>query len=401
MRLHDTAAAAVRPLQPAGDPVALYVCGITPYDSAHLGHAFTYHVFDVITRRLRAGGLGVRSIRNITDCDDDIFRTARRRGVDHAVLVAEQVARFDAEMASIDILPVDAAPYASRHVPAMVDWISRLAAANFAYAREGWVYFDVSAFDRYGDLSRLGRDRMLVLSRERGGDPSDPRKDDPLDFVLWQPSLPDEPAWDAPWGEGRPGWHIECSVLAREFHPDGVDLHGGGEDLVYPHHESEIAQAEAVGPHPFARHWVHVAMVGLDGTKMSKSLGNLVFVHDLLHSAPPAAIRLLFAAHHHRHRWDYHAGLLDQAAARLRAYRAACASDARFDPESAAALERAFFERLDDDLDTPGALRLLDEAVAELRGGHGAGVRPAALVPRLLDIVGAGLGLASARAAGA
>jgi L-cysteine:1D-myo-inositol 2-amino-2-deoxy-alpha-D-glucopyranoside ligase len=401
MRLYDTAAAAVRPLQPAGNPVALYVCGITPYDSAHLGHAFTYHVFDVMTRRLRAAGLGVRYVRNITDCDDDIFRTARRRGIDYRTLIAEQVARFDAAMASLDILPVDAAPYASHHVPAMVDWIARLAGAGFAYAREGWVYFDVTAFDRYGELSRLDRERMAVLSRERGGDPDDPRKDDPLDFVLFQPSLSDEPAWESPWGAGRPGWHIECSVLACEFHPQGIDVHGGGADLIYPHHESEIAQAEAVGPHPFARHWVHVGMVGLDGTKMSKSLGNLVFTQDLIRSAPAAAIRLLLAAHHHRASWDYHPELLEEAVARLRTYRAACASDARLDPDAAAALERGFFERLDDDLDTPGALRLLDEALADPREGSAQGVRPAALVPRLLDVVGAGRDFAPVRATGA
>jgi L-cysteine:1D-myo-inositol 2-amino-2-deoxy-alpha-D-glucopyranoside ligase len=401
MRLYDTATQAVRPLQPAGNPVALYVCGITPYDSAHLGHAFTYHVFDVITRRLRAAGLGVRSIRNVTDCDDDIFRTARRRGIDFRTLVAEQVAHFDAAMAAIHIRPVDAAPYASGHVPAMVDWIARLVAAGFAYAREGWVYFDVSAFERYGELSHLDAERMAVLSRERGGDPDDPRKYDPLDFVLWQPSLPDEPAWESPWGAGRPGWHIECSVLAREFHPRGVDLHGGGEDLVYPHHESEIAQAEAVGPHPFARHWVHVGMVGLDGTKMSKSLGNLVFTDDLVRSASPAAVRLLLAAHHHRSAWSYHPDLLEEAVARLRVYRAACSSDAHLERDAAAALEHDFFERLDDDLDTPGALRLLDEALAGMGHGPDGGVRPAALIPRLLDVVGAGAGLAAAPASGA
>src|SRR5258708_25655461 len=242
MHLYDTAARAVRPFQPSGDPVSLYVCGITPYDAAHLGHAFTYHVFDVVTRRLTAAGIPVRSVRNVTDVDDDIFRVARERGVDRVALPAEQVARFDREMAAIDVLPVAAAPHASQHVPQMVDWIAWLRRAGGAYARDGWVYFEGKRFDRYGKLSRLSREQMLARSRERGGDPDDPRKRDPLDFVLWQPALDDELSWDSPWGRGRPGWHIECSVLATELLGDPVDLHGGGDDLIYPHHESEIAQ---------------------------------------------------------------------------------------------------------------------------------------------------------------
>src|SRR3982074_1911814 len=215
MQLYDTAARAVRPLEPAGDPVTLYVCGITPYDAAHLGHAFTYHVFDVITRRLQAAGRRVRSGRNVTDIDDDIFRVARERRVDARELVNLQVSRFDLEMSSIDILPVTV-PYASAHVPEMVTWIGRLEAAGFAYARDGRVYFDTARFDRYGRLSGLDRERMIALSRERGADPDDPRKRDPLDFILWQPSLPDEAAWESPWSSGRPGWHIECSVLATD-----------------------------------------------------------------------------------------------------------------------------------------------------------------------------------------
>ncbi len=401
MRLFDTATHAVLPLEPAADPVAIYVCGITPYDSAHLGHAFTNHVFDVVARRLRAGGLAVRLVRNVTDADDDIFRAARQRGVDHRELVAQQVARFDAEMASIAVLPADHEPYASAHVPAMIDWISRLEAGGFAYGREGWVYFDVTAFDRFGSFSRLDRAQMTVLFRERGGDPDDARKRHPLDFVLWQPSLPDELVWGSPWGRGRPGWHIECSVLAHHFHPAGVDLHGGGTDLVFPHHECEIAQAEAVGPRPFARLWVHVAMVALDGVKMSKSLGNLVFVHDLLRTAPPGAARLLLAAHHHRQGWSYVPDELDAAAERLRSYRAACAADMRLDPDAAEALERDWFGRLDDDLDTPGALRLVDAAVTTARAGLRGGTPLRSVLPRLLDIVGVALEPAAASAAGA
>jgi L-cysteine:1D-myo-inositol 2-amino-2-deoxy-alpha-D-glucopyranoside ligase len=394
MLLYDTATRAVRPLEPRDDTLSLYVCGITPYDAAHLGHAFTYHVYDVVTRRLTAAGLRVRSVRNVTDVDDDIFRVARERGVDPAALTAEQVARFDREMAAIDILPVAAAPHASAHVPHMVDWIARLERGGAAYARDGWVYFDVSRFDGYGRLSGLSREAMIALSRERGADPDDARKRDPLDFVLWQPSLPDELSWPSPWGEGRPGWHIECSVLATDLLGDTVDLHGGGDDLVYPHHESEIAQVEAVSHHRFVRHWMHVAMVQLDGVKMSKSLGNLVFVRDCLQRCAPGSMRLALAAHHYRTPWSFEWEELDAAEARRTTYRNAMDAGVVLDPTEATDLETAFFMRLDDDLDTPGALAVLDEVATRLQSAAaGPTRRPAgsdgeALLRRMLGVLG-------------
>ncbi len=389
MLLHDTAAGGLRAFEPATDEVSLYVCGITPYDAAHLGHAFTYHVFDVLTRRLVAAGHRVNSVRNITDVDDDIFRVARTRGIGHRELVATQVERFAEEIASIDILPVTAEPRASAFVPSMVDWIVRLERAGFAYAREGWVYFEVARFPGYGSMARLSRDQMIAMSRSRGGDPDDPRKRDPLDFVLWQPSLPDELVWDSPWGRGRPGWHIEGTVLAAEHCPDGIDIHGGGEDLIYPHHASEIAQAESIDGVPFARHWTHIAMVALDGVKMSKSLGNLVFVSDLVARSSGPATRLLLAGHHYRAGWSYVPGELDDAVARLNRYQAAVRDPAnQLDGDAAAALEDDFYSRLDDDLDTPGALRVLDAGVEAARRGGSGGMPVATLLPRLLSIVG-------------
>jgi len=389
MQLYDTAARAVRPFQPAGDTVSLYVCGITPYDAAHLGHAFTYHVFDIVTRRLMAAGHRVRSVRNVTDVDDDIFRVARERGVPAQRLIAEQVARFDREMAAIDILPVNAAPHASTHVPHMVDWIVRLERAGAAYNREGWVYFHVPRFERYGALSHLSRDEMLALSRERGADPDDPRKLDPLDFVLWQPSLPDESAWDSPWGKGRPGWHIECSVLASDLLDGSVDLHGGGDDLVYPHHESEIAQVEAVAHRPFVRHWMHVAMVQLDGVKMSKSLGNLVFVDDCLRHCAPGAVRLGLAAHHYRRAWSFDMAEFELAESRRLGYRQAMSAAPLLDEDEAQQVERDFFGRLDDDLDTPGALRVLDELAGRMRTSTAQrGTDGELLMRRLLGVLG-------------
>jgi L-cysteine:1D-myo-inositol 2-amino-2-deoxy-alpha-D-glucopyranoside ligase len=382
--------------------VSLYVCGITPYEASHLGHAFTYHVFDVLTRRLIQAGKVVRSVRNITDVDDDILRVARERGVDVGTLVTEQVDRFDREMAAIHLLPVTAAPKASTHVDAMVDAVERLHHNGVAYERSGWVYFDTVRFGRYGALSRLTREEMIALSRERGGDPDDARKRDPLDFVLWQPSLADEPRWPAPWGPGRPGWHIECSVLARAHLGMTIDIHGGGDDLIFPHHESEVAQAESDGSHPFARHWVHVAMVQLDGVKMSKSLGNLVFIRDLLRSAPPAAVRLMLNAHHYRRAWSYDVAELGDAEARLQRYVTALERDAAIDAEQATSFEAEFLGSLDDDLDTPGALHVLDDlAAAATVSPHAPGqsgvVSATSLLNRLAGILGVSTSVAAVR----
>ena len=391
MRLFDTARQAVVPFEARGDRAGLYVCGITPYDSAHLGHAFTYHVFDVVTRRLQADGVSVQSVRNITDVDDDILRAARQRGVDFRALAAEQVLRFDTDMREIGLLPV-VAPRATQHVPEMVQWVDRLVREGFAYVREGWVYFDTRMFPEYGRLSRLDESVMLELSRQRGADPEDRRKRQPLDFVLWQRSAPDEPSWPTPWGEGRPGWHIECSVLSTGSLGVPVDIHGGGDDLIFPHHECEVAQAEAAGVAPFVRHWVHVAMVRHEGEKMSKSLGNLVFVRDLVERSSGATVRLMLAMHHYRDSWQFEEEELRIAEARRLSYARAMASGNVLDPRDARAFREEFMERLDDNLDTPGALRVADRAAAAVSRSSAAPgaamVGGDTLMAQLLDVIG-------------
>ncbi|GAC1338363.1 MAG: cysteine--tRNA ligase [Candidatus Dormibacteria bacterium] len=395
MRLYDTASRSVRPVE-LGGRITLYVCGITPYDSAHLGHAFTYHTFDVLTRRLRAVGQEVRSVRNITDVDDDILRVSRERGVGYLELAEAEVRRFDRDLAALNISPVDVAPRATARVPAMVEWVARLVRDGVAYANQGWVYFAVRTFDAYGRLSGLDGPAMLALSRERGADPDDPRKRDPLDFVLWQPSSAGEPSWSSPWGEGRPGWHIECSVLSTEELGQPIDIHGGGEDLIYPHHESEIAQVEAGrgGRRPFVRHWAHVAMVGLDGVKMSKSLGNLVWARDLVEQEGAGPVRLLLAAHHYRAAWSYEAAELTVARQRWERMRRLSAAGARVSAPAAVELERIVLQRLGDDLDTVGALHALDSFVASLAGPDEptAAAGPSVPVPSALDPVLALLG---------
>jgi len=358
MRLYDTARQAVVPFRP-GPIVSLYTCGITPYDATHVGHAACYLAYDVLQRRLRDRGHETRCIRNVTDVDDDLLRRARELGVDYQELAVTETARFDADMDALGLLPMAGEPRATGAIADIRELVAAVLDRGCAYQAGGAVYFEVAAFERFGQVSHLPRDEMLALAAERGGRPDDPNKRDPLDFVLWQPSLPDEPAWESPWGPGRPGWHTECSALALRELGATVDLHGGGTDLLFPHHECETAQSEVVTGKPFVRHWMHVGMVCLGGEKMSKSRGNLVFVGDLLATWDPAAVRLAILGHHYRTSWEWDEALLDAAAARLKAWRAAGEGTGALDAVRAA---------LDDDLDTPRALTVVDEAVA---AGHG------------------------------
>jgi L-cysteine:1D-myo-inositol 2-amino-2-deoxy-alpha-D-glucopyranoside ligase len=354
MRLYDTSRGSVVPFEP-GAVVTMYTCGITPYDAAHLGHAMVYVTYDVLQRRLRDLGHRTDCVRNITDVDDDILRKARELGVHYLDLAAGEIARFDHDMRALNVLPVASEPRATSAIPDILGFIGMVLDAGHAYRAGGAVYFDVSSFPRFGQVSHFDREKMLVLAAANGGNPDDPFKDDPLDFVLWQPSADDEPSWDSLWGKGRPGWHIECSALALRELGTTIDLHGGGDDLVFPHHECEAAQSEAATGEPFVRHWMHVGMVRLGGEKMSKSLGNLVFVHTLLESHDPAAIRLVLLAHHYRESWDFDGALLENASERLEHWRQA--------GEGEGALE-VVRVRLDDDLDTPGALAAIDEVAA-------------------------------------
>ncbi len=358
MRLFDTSRGAVVPFNP-GPIVTMYTCGITPYDSAHMGHAATYLVYDVLQRRLRDLGHQTQCVRNITDIDEPLFAKARQLGVDWRQLGDEQVAYFDQNMAALNLLPAFAEPRATESIPDVLGFIGMVLDGGYAYQSGGAVYFDVEKWPAFGSISHLSRDEMLALAAERGGNVEDPAKRNPLDFVLWQKSADDEPSWPSMWGDGRPGWHIECSALAMRELGTTIDLHGGGTDLIFPHHESEAAQSEAATGESFVRHWMHVAMVRLDGEKMSKSLGNLVFVGDLLREWEPAAIRLAVAAHHYRTPWDWYDELLPEATQRLANWRKAGVGVVGLEEVGAA---------LDNDLDTPTALELIDEAAA---AGHG------------------------------
>jgi L-cysteine:1D-myo-inositol 2-amino-2-deoxy-alpha-D-glucopyranoside ligase len=359
MRLHDTARQAVVPFDP-GEHVLMYTCGITPYDATHIGHANTFLAYDLLQRRLIDRGHTVTCVRNVTDVDDPLFAKARQLGIHYLDLAAGEEARFEADMEALNALPVASTPRASSAIPDIRGFIGMVLDRGFAYQSGGAVYFDVTRFDTFGALSHYDHATMLELGRQRGGDVDNPAKRHPLDFVLWQPSAPDEPSWDTMWGPGRPGWHIECSALALRELGTTIDLHGGGSDLIFPHHECERAQSEAATGEPFVRHWMHTALISKDGEKMSKSLGNLVFVDALRKEWEPAAIRMAMTAHHYRTEWSWDDELMPSAVARLEAWRGGNGGY----PSDVLDQVR---DALDDDLDTPRAFAAIDDAAGR---GH-------------------------------
>ena len=356
LRLYDTAREAVVPFEP-GEQVLMYTCGITPYDATHLGHAATFISYDVLQRHLIDKGHSVRCVRNVTDVDDALFAKADELGVHYLDLAAAEEARFEQDMVALNALPVASTPRASSAIPDIRGFIGMVLDRGFAYEAGGSVYFDVSRSTTFGSISHYDEATMVELARRRGGNVDDPHKRHPLDFVLWQPSTPAEPSWESVWGPGRPGWHIECSALALRELGTTIDLHGGGADLIFPHHECERAQSEAATGEPFVRHWMHTALISMNGEKMSKSLGNLVFVDRLRERYEPMAIRLGLIEHHYRVEWEWDDALIDRNTERLERWRRAA------DAPPGDVLDEVR-ERLDDDLDSPGAVAAIDAAAA-------------------------------------
>lgn len=348
----------------------MYVCGITPYDATHMGHASTYVAFDLIHRQWLDGGHAVHYVQNVTDIDDPLLERAIATGQDWRDIARAETALFREDMTALRVLPPRDYIGAVESIPSVAACVERLRDRGAVYDLDGDLYFDTSADRLFGEVSHLEADEMLRLAAERGGDPLRPGKRHPLDPLLWRAARPEEPAWDTPLGHGRPGWHIECVAIALDTLGMAFDVQGGGSDLIFPHHEMGASHAEVMtGEWPFARHYVHTGMVGLAGHKMSKSLGNLVFVSRLVAAGTnPAAIRLAILAHHYRADWEWTDSGLDDAVSRLGRWQEA--AEAATGPAFEATLDR-MRAQLADDLDAPGALAAVDRWVEEsrLRGG--------------------------------
>ena len=390
IRIYNTLTRSKEPFTPlAGDTVRMYVCGVTVYDRAHVGHARSAVVFDVIRRHLAYRGYQVRFVKNFTDVDDKIIRRANDEGVPASAISARYIEEYRKDMATLGVRPADEEPRATEHVPRMIGLIQRLVAKGIAYEAGGDVFFEVRKFPRYGTLSGKRLPELLAGVRVE----VDERKHDPLDFVLWKASKPGEPSWPSPWGPGRPGWHIECSAMAMHYLGESFDIHGGGEDLIFPHHENEIAQSEGATGRPFARFWVHNGLANLGSQKMSKSLGNTLTIHDLAQRHAPDALRLYLLGAHYRHPLDFAEGRIDDAERALERFavlfetadrlagRGASAPGADGGLLAALAELRARVETaLDDDFNTPRALAALFEMASTLHAYREAadrGERPA------------------------
>jgi L-cysteine:1D-myo-inositol 2-amino-2-deoxy-alpha-D-glucopyranoside ligase len=382
LRLHDTATREVRPLAP-GPTATMYVCGITPYDAAHLGHAFAYLTYDLVQRVLRDAGHAVSYTQNVTDVDEPLFERAAETHDDWRALGTRETEQFRSDMTALNVLAPTAYVGAVEAMPAIVEMIGLLRANGSTYDVDGDTYFSVGSAPHFGTVGNLPVEEMVRLARERGGDPDRAGKKDPLDPVLWLAERPGEPSWHAPWGRGRPGWHVECSAIARATLGDTFDLHGGGTDLVFPHHEMSSAEASAaLGVWPFVRHWTHNAMVGLNGEKMSKSKGNLVFVRHMRLDHDPVALRLALLAHHYRSDWEWFHDEIVRAEARLDRWRAAVSRDAGPAADEVLADVR---RHLADDLDAPSALAAVDRWVDEALHNGGRDAAAPTLVATLSD----------------
>lgn len=377
MNLYNTRTRQIEPFTVSDRPVTLYVCGITPYDTTHLGHAFTYVVNDVLVRFLEYSGHQVRYVQNVTDIDDDILRKAKDVGEDWQVVGNRWTAHFIGDMESLNVRPPDLFPRATDVIPQIIETVQALLAAGVAYVAGGSAYYQVDQWCKFGKLSQIPRADMVSVANERGNHPDDPHKRNPLDFVLWQAQAPGEPAWESPWGPGRPGWHIECSTMSTYFLGQTIDLHSGGSDLLFPHHECEIAQVEPVTKNPpFVRFWLHVAMVQHAGEKMSKSLGNLVMVNDLLQQFAPDALRLYLGQHHYRSEWNFaEAELQDAAILAQQVKEAVQVTGGQGRVLDVHSLQYEFGEALDHDLDTPAALQVLTTVAKHILTAAKAGWR--------------------------
>jgi cysteinyl-tRNA synthetase len=367
MKVFNTLSGQKEEFRPQSDEVRMYVCGVTPYDEAHLGHAMSYIIFDVIRRYLQFRGYKVKYVQNVTDIDDKIINRANRLGISPRELADKFTKSYFEDMAALNIGRPDRTPYATEEIPKMIEIVQGLIDKGYAYPAQGSVYFRVRNVPDYGKLSHRNLESMMAGIRIEPGE----EKEHPMDFVLWKASKPGEPTWDSPWGPGRPGWHIECSAMSLRYLGDTIDIHGGGQDLVFPHHENEIAQSESfTGVKPFVKYWLHNGMVQLGEEKMSKSLGNLVTIKQALEKYSPDAIRIFVLGSHYRGPLTYSEEALEAAergAERLRQVNDREGRGRQLDwTERVRDQRQRFTDAMDDDFNTAQAVAVLFDLARDI-----------------------------------
>jgi cysteinyl-tRNA synthetase len=375
MKVFNTLSRQKEEFLPQGDEVKMYVCGVTPYDEAHLGHAMSYIIFDVIRRYLRYKKYEVKYVQNITDIDDKIIDRANKLGISPRELAEKFTTNYFADMDALNISKPDVTPYATEEIPKIIEIVQGLIDKGYAYPAGGSVYFRVRNVPDYGKLSNRSLESMMAGACAVGEE----EKEHPMDFVLWKASKPGEPAWESPWGPGRPGWHIECSAMSLKYLGETLDIHGGGQDLVFPHHENEIAQSESfTGVKPFVKYWLHNGMVKLGEEKMSKSLGNLITIKEALEKYSADAIRIFVLSSHYRSPLTYSEEIVEAAergAERLRQTANSVASGhkagKKIDTEH---YRKRFIEAMDDDFNTAQAIAALFDLAREINKYDGEGI---------------------------
>lgn len=354
-----------------GNTIGVYVCGITPYDITHLGHAFTYTFFDVLVRYLRHLGYRTTYVQNLTDVDDDLLKRAKESGKNWKKLAEKNTQKYLEDMNWLHNLQPDVYPRASDHIAEIIRIIRILERKKIAYLKNGNVYFQILADNDYGKLSKLSKKEMLSVASEHGSDSDDPNKKNPLDFILWQAKKPGEPAWSSPWDFGRPGWHIECTAMSMKYLGETFDIHGGGADLKFPHHESSIAQSETATGRQFVRYWMHPSMVLCDGVKMSKSLGNIVFIGDLKKKYNSNTIRIYLLSHHYRSVLDFNEKDIKPAQKTSELFRNVwLAQSEGGESLDISHYEETFYEAMNDDLNTPAVLKTLENLANQILKNH-------------------------------
>ena len=400
MKLYDTLRGQVNDFDSPNGLVRMYVCGITPYSSSHIGHAMSAVTFDAVRRYLEFRGFKVRHIQNFTDIDDKMIAAANESNVPVSELAEANIDEYVSAMSELNVAPAHEYPRATREIDKIVEIIQSLIDKGYAYDVEGDVYFRVRRDEDYGKLSHRSVDDLLSGARIE----IDERKEDVLDFALWKSQKPGEPAWDSPWGKGRPGWHIECSAMSIKYLGETIDIHGGGEDLVFPHHENEIAQSESyTNQVPFSRFWLHNGMLRLGSEKMSKSLGNIISLPEALDSYDPQALRLFFLSSHYRSPLFYSEESVRSQERAIQRLRQAVSVPSEDGPQlDASGYRERFIEAMDDDLNTPRALAALFDLVREINRGRDRGEDIAEAQDILRELAGVlGLALEEPQADGA